>query len=86
MHKYYCFRILPNSGNNTFALVAYPAAHGSSGVMTFIVGDSGVVYEKDLGPSTAKVATAMAAYHTDSTWTPAETGFGDPLAADSPAS
>jgi hypothetical protein len=78
----YYFRFLPNSGNNTVALVAYPAAYGSSGVMTFIVDDKGVVYQKDLGPSTVKVASAMAAFRTDPTWTPAETGPGNPLAED----
>jgi hypothetical protein len=80
----YNYRILPNSGNNTFA-VAYPAAYGSSGVMTFIVGDKGVVYEKDLGPSTVKVATSMAAFHTDPTWTAVETVVADPQVADAPA-
>jgi hypothetical protein len=75
----YNYRILPNSGNNTFT-VAYPAAYGSSGVMTFVVGDKDVVYEKDLGASTVKVARAMTAFHTDPTWTPVETvvAEGDP--------
>jgi Protein of unknown function (DUF2950) len=76
----YYFRIQPNSGSNTFALVAYPAAYGSSGVMTFIVDEKGVVYQKDLGPSTVKVASAMAAFQTDPTWTPADTGQGNPQA------
>jgi DUF2950 family protein len=51
-----------------FAFVVYPAEYRSSGVMTFIVGQSGVVYEKDLGPDTAKVASAMAEFDPDSTW------------------
>ena len=45
-----------------FALVAYPAQYGSSGVMSFIVNHDGVVYEKDLGPTTAAVAAAMRSY------------------------
>ena len=72
----YAFRLLSRDGAP--ASVAYPSAYGSSGVMTFIVGDTGVVYQKDLGASTEKAATAMTAYHHDSTWTPAETGLRDP--------
>jgi hypothetical protein len=52
-----------------FALVAYPANWGNSGVMTFIVNHDGVVYQKDLGPSTAAVARAMQRFDPDSTWT-----------------
>jgi len=51
-----------------FAFVAYPAEYRSSGVMTFIVNDSGTIYEKDLGPSTTKLAESMTAYDPDSTW------------------
>ena len=51
-----------------FAFVAYPAEYHSSGVMSFIVGEAGVVYEKDLGPNTADLAEAMTAYDPDSTW------------------
>ena len=40
-----------------FALVAYPAQYGVSGVMTFIVNQDGVVYQKDLGPNSAAIAT-----------------------------
>jgi hypothetical protein len=71
LHGYY-FRILRRSGHG-FAAIAYPAEYRSSGVMTFIANQNGVVYEKDLGPDTAEVAKTMAKYHTDSTWTPAET-------------
>ena len=39
-----------------FAMVAYPAQYGSSGIMTFIVNHDGVVYQKDLGPNTAALA------------------------------
>jgi len=51
-----------------FALVAYPAQYGNSGVMTFIVNHEGVVYEKDLGPDTAAIARAMKLYNPDTTW------------------
>jgi Protein of unknown function (DUF2950) len=51
-----------------FALVAYPATYGSSGVMTFIVNQQGRVYQKNLGPSTAKIAMALTAFNPDSTW------------------
>ena len=42
-----------------FALVACPAQYGVSGVMTFIVNQDGVVYQKDLGPNSAAIALAM---------------------------
>ena len=80
----YFFRILKSQGKNApggaksyivggkmvggFAFIAYPAEYRSSGVMTFIVNESGVVYEKDLGPDTTKLANAMTAYNPDSTW------------------
>lgn len=51
-----------------FALVAYPAEYGSSGVMTFIVNQDGVVYQKDLGKETKKIAEAMTLYDPDETW------------------
>jgi Protein of unknown function (DUF2950) len=51
-----------------FAFVAYPAEYRSSGVMTFVVNQSGVIYERDLGPDTAKLAEGMTAYDPDSTW------------------
>jgi hypothetical protein len=51
-----------------FALVAYPDEYGNSGVMTFIVNQDGVVYEKDLGKETEKTATAMEKFDPDSTW------------------
>ena len=55
-----------------FALVAYPSSYGVSGIMTFIVNQDGVVYQKDLGPKTAQVASAMKAYNPDRTWAEAE--------------
>jgi len=51
-----------------FAVVAYPAKYGVSGVMSFIVSHDGVVYEKDLGGNTAKVAEAMKRFNPDKTW------------------
>ena len=52
-----------------FALVAWPAAYGQSGIMTFLVNQQGRVYQKDLGPKTAKIAGSMKAYNPDKTWT-----------------
>jgi len=51
-----------------FALVAYPAEYGNSGVMTFIVNHEGKVFQKDLGKNTAATAGAMKEYNPDSTW------------------
>jgi hypothetical protein len=51
-----------------FAFIAYPAEYRSSGVMTLIVGEQGVVYQKDLGPTTEESAKAMTAYDPDATW------------------
>jgi hypothetical protein len=51
-----------------FAMVAYPDAYGESGVMTFIVSNSGKIYQKNLGRATTKLATAMTAYNPDATW------------------
>jgi len=80
----YYFRILTAQGNNAeggaksylangkmvggFAFVAYPAVYRSTGIMTFIVNQDGVVYQKDLGPDTEKIANAMTEYDPDSTW------------------
>jgi len=52
-----------------FALVAFPAQYGASGVMTFLVNHDGVVYQKDLGPKTRALAQAMKKFNPDSTWT-----------------
>jgi hypothetical protein len=51
-----------------FAFVAYPAEYRNSGVMTFIVNKSGVIYEKDLGPQTSDLGAAMQEYNPDDTW------------------
>jgi hypothetical protein len=51
-----------------YALVAYPAEWSNSGVMTFIANQQGRIYQKNLGPKTARVAAAMAEYNPDPTW------------------
>jgi hypothetical protein len=53
-----------------FAFVAYPAEYRNSGVMTFIVNQDGIVYEKDLGQDTDKLAAAISEYNPDKTWRP----------------
>ncbi len=51
-----------------FALVAYPADYGNSGVMTFIVNHAGTVYQKDLGEDTAARVRSMTSFDPDKTW------------------
>ena len=51
-----------------FAFVAYPAEYRNSGVMTFIVNQDGVVYEKDLGQDTTKIASAITEFNPDQGW------------------
>ncbi len=86
-HGYY-FRILTAQGPDApggthayivkgemiggFALVAYPAKYGDSGIKTFIVNHSGVVYEKDLGAATATLAPQMTRFNPDKTWQPVQ--------------
>jgi hypothetical protein len=83
-YRGYHYRILTREGKNApggaksyiangkmtagFAFVAYPAEYRSSGVMTFIVTDDGVVYQKDLGKKTDALAKAMKEYNPDSKW------------------
>src|SRR5580658_1742350 len=55
-----------------FALVAYPAHYGSSGIMTFIVNQDGVIYQQDLGDNTADLASKITAYNPDSSWNAAQ--------------
>jgi hypothetical protein len=55
-----------------FAFVAYPAEYRSSGVMTFLIGSDGVVYERDLGSATDVIANSVKKYDPDSTWRKAE--------------
>jgi hypothetical protein len=52
-----------------FALLAWPADYGSSGVQTFIVNQDGVVFQKDLGEDTAKAVEAIQGFDPDGSWT-----------------
>jgi hypothetical protein len=83
-HGYY-FRVLTRQGNHVpggrynyvingnmiagFALVAFPAEYGQSGIMTFLVSHHGQLLQKNLGPKTPKIAAKMPAYNPDATWT-----------------
>ncbi len=83
-HGYY-FKILTEQGKNApggkynyiingnmvagFALVAFPSNWGKSGVMTFVVNQLGKVYQKNLGPDTAKMVREMKSYNPDKSWT-----------------
>jgi hypothetical protein len=51
-----------------FAVIAYPAEYGASGVMTFLVNQDGVVYQRDLGEDTEKLATSMLAFNPGAGW------------------
>ncbi len=64
--------ILNGKATGGFAFAAYPAEYRSSGVMTFIVNDDGVVYQKDLGKKTDSLAKSMKEYNPDATWQKAE--------------
>jgi hypothetical protein len=55
-----------------FALVAWPAKYAFSGVMTFVVGPDGVVYQKDLGEETATQASGLTEFDPDKSWTAVE--------------
>ena len=55
-----------------FAFVAHAAEYRNSGVMTFIVDQDGVVYQKDLGPNTAQIAAEISEYNPDKSWDPVE--------------
>jgi Protein of unknown function (DUF2950) len=84
-HGYY-FRILKEQGPHApggaksyvdngamsrgFALIAWPSDYGSTGVMTFLVDKTGIVYQRDLGAQTTALASAMTAYDPDERWTP----------------
>ena len=51
-----------------FAVIAFPARYGASGIMSFIVNQDGVVYEKDLGENTAAMASQMTTFNPDPSW------------------
>jgi hypothetical protein len=53
-----------------FALLAYPAEYRETGVMTFMVNQDGLVWQRDLGEKTAEVAKAITQFNPDSAWTP----------------
>ena len=55
-----------------FALLAFPAEYGNSGIMTFMVNQDGTVYQKDLGPKTADLARKIESFAPDQTWTKVE--------------
>jgi hypothetical protein len=55
-----------------FALVAWPAEYGVSGIMTFVVNQTGIVFEKNLGPKTADGAKVMDQFNPDLTWKPSK--------------
>jgi hypothetical protein len=55
-----------------FALIAYPAQYGNSGIMTFMVNYGGTVYQKDLGDDTETIAKSITSYDPDSSWTPVQ--------------
>jgi DUF2950 family protein len=84
----YYFRILEGQGKSAkggaaeyvvngemsggFALVAWPVHYDASGIMTFLVNQDGVAYEKDLGPETEKAVKAITRYDPDGTWHPVQ--------------
>lgn len=90
-HGYY-FRMLKKQGKHApggafdyvvegkqiggFAVVAFPAKYGNSGVMTFMVNHEGVVYQKNLGKNTAATVQAMKTFDPDKTWTKVEEKSG----------
>jgi hypothetical protein len=87
-YRGYFYRVLVRQGKNApggariyteneamtrgFAFLAFPAKYRSSGVLTFMVGEDGIVYEKDLGPETRVRAEAMPGYNPTRTWSVAE--------------
>jgi hypothetical protein len=84
----YYYRIMTRQGDNApggaydyiingnmiagFAMVAWPAVYGESGVMTFLVNQSGTVLERDMGPETDAIGPQMLTYNPDAGWLPAE--------------
>jgi DUF2950 family protein len=84
VYRGYCYAILTAQGSNApggarnylvndrlaggFALIAYPARYGVSGIMTFLVNQDGVVYQKDLGPDTAAIAGKTTRFDPDASW------------------
>ncbi len=83
----YFYRILTRKGSNAsggarnylvgghmtggFAMLAYPAVWGDSGIMTFVVNQFGIVYQKNLGPHTERIARGLSEFDPDASWAPA---------------
>ena len=55
-----------------FAVLAYPAQYGDSGIMTLVINQAVVGYQKDLGKTTDEAAAAMTEFNPDNTWKPVE--------------
>jgi hypothetical protein len=86
----YAFRILTKQGNTAksgakdyvvggrmaggFAVVAYPVDYRTSGLMTFMIGTDGIVYQKDLGEKTTDIGSTMTEYNPSDGWAPVITG------------
>jgi hypothetical protein len=72
----YRFRVVPQSKtgstSNRFIFVAYPAEYRDSGVMTFVASSNGGVYQRDLGPDTAKLAQSINEWTPDANWHPVQ--------------
>ena len=84
----YLYRIMTRQGPNApggaydyvingnmiagFAMVAWPAEYGETGVMTFLVNQNGIVLERDMGPKTDEIGPQMLTYNPDGGWLPAE--------------
>lgn len=64
--------IVNGAQSGGFALLAYPAKYGASGIMTFIVNQDGVIYQKDLGDATPTAAAAIATFNPDQSWSVVE--------------
>ena len=84
-YRGYCYRLLTSQGPHArggaldymvngqliggFAVVAYPAQYGNSGIVTFITNHDGIVYQRDLGPDTSQLARAMKSFDPGPEWT-----------------
>jgi hypothetical protein len=84
----YLFRILTRQGGKAaggahdyvingrmiagFAMIASPVSYGNSGIKTFVVNHNGTIFEKDLGPDTAKLAAGITAFDPDASWRPVD--------------
>ena len=82
-YRGYYFKVLKGQGPNAaggqelfpggimiggFALIAWPAEYGSSGIKTFLANQDDIIFEKDLGPGTAKLAQDITKFNSDKTW------------------